>query len=93
MAIIKLIGIPHKFHSVDGLAGDQKKEEMLKVNPSGSLPTIIDGRFIILGGFNTFVSYLVNHHSAARKKFYPQEGKAEIDSILLWFQTVLMVCS
>jgi hypothetical protein len=55
------------------------------VNPTGSLPTLTEGRFLILGGYTVFLNYLMNHHKAIREKFYPNEAKQQIDKILLWF--------
>jgi glutathione S-transferase len=64
-------GVPHEFHMVDSFKGEHKKEEYLKMNPTGSLPTITEGRFVILGGYLVFLNYLMNHHKQIRERLYP----------------------
>ena len=57
------------------------------------MPTITEGRFLILGGYLVFMNYLLNHHKAIREKLYPEEEKLQIDKILLWFQSIMRPCS
>ena len=71
MNIIKLGDVKCEFTEVDLFKGDHKKEQYLKLNPTGSLPTISEGRFLIIGGYIVFVNYLVNHHRPIRDKLYP----------------------
>ena len=78
-------GVPHEYHPVDQFKGDHKKEEYLKINPTGSLPTVTEGRFLILGGYLVFLNYLVNHHRGIKDKLYPQETKPQLDKMMLWF--------
>lgn len=85
MTMIEMGQVPHNFHAVDQFKGDHKREEYLKLNPTGSMPTITEGRFLILGGYLVFLNYLVNHHRPIRDKLYPVEVKPHIDKILLWF--------
>lgn len=75
MAMIQMGGIPHNFHPVDQFKGDHKKEEYLKLNPTGSLPTLTEGRFLVLGGYIVFLNYLMNHHRPIKEKLYPPEVK------------------
>jgi glutathione S-transferase len=68
-------GINHHFIAVDQFKGEHKKEEYIKLNPTGSLPTLTEGRFLVLGGYVVFLNYLVNHHKDIREKLYPAEYK------------------
>jgi len=65
----------------------------LSVNPTGALPTITEGRFLILGGYLVFLTYLANHHKSIREKLYPQEEKIQVDKLMLWFQSIMRVCT
>eukprot|EP00347_Sterkiella_histriomuscorum_P024508 403330868 len=93
MCMIEMGQVPHQFHAVDQFKGDHKREEYIKLNPTGSLPTIQEGRFLILGGYLVFLNYLVNKHEPIRNKLYPLEVKPLIDKILLWFQSIMRVTS
>ena len=68
-------GVTHEFHPVDQFKGEHKKEEYAKVNPTGTLPTITEGRFLILGGYLVFINYLINKHQPIREKLYPEDVK------------------
>ena len=41
------LNIPYNVHVVNLQAGDQKKEEFLKLNPNGRIPVIVIRRIII----------------------------------------------
>ncbi len=77
--------IKHDFNTVDQFKGEHKKESYLAVNPTGGLPAMSEGRFLILGGYIVFLTYLANHHKAIREKLYPAQFKAEIDKVMLWY--------
>lgn len=49
------------------------------------MPTITEGRFLVLGGYLAFINYLVNHHNPIKERLYPEEAKDALDTILLWF--------
>mmetsp|Transcript_3613 Transcript_3613/g.3560 ORF Transcript_3613/g.3560 Transcript_3613/m.3560 type:complete len:137 (+) Transcript_3613:185-595(+) len=63
----------------------------MAMNPTGSIPTVTEGRFLILGGYMVFLNYLMNHHKAIRDKFQPLGKKNEIDKIMLWYQSILRI--
>ena len=71
VAILQMCSIKFEFHSVDQFKGEHKKEEYLAMNPTGSIPTLTEGRFLILGGYLVFLNYLANHHKGIREKLYP----------------------
>lgn len=93
MTIIKMGDVKHEFTEMDQFKGDHKKEQYLKLNPTGSLPTITEGRFLIIGGYLVFINYLVKHHEKIQAKLYSPDVKPQVDRILLWFQSIMRVCS
>ena len=94
MCMIKMAGeLNHEFHQLDQFQGDHKKEDYLKINPMGSIPTITEGRFQVLGGYPVFIKYLVNKHLNLREKLYPEDQRQAIDQLLLWFQSIMRVCT
>ena len=78
---------------VDQFKGEHKSEKYLAINPTGSHPTITEGRFLVLGGYLVFLTYLANHHKSIRDKLYPNDLKQQIDKYMLWFQSIMRVCS
>jgi hypothetical protein len=36
---------------------------------------------------------LSNHHKSIREKLYPADQKAQIDKLMLWFQSIMRVCT
>ena len=73
MTMIRMADLKHEFHEIDQFKGDHKTEDYLKLNPIGTLPTVTEGRFLILGGYIVFLNYLVNHHREIRDKLYSDE--------------------
>ncbi len=63
------------------------------MNPTGQIPTLTEGRFLVLGGYNVFLNYLCNHHQKIKEKLYQTQFKGEIDKHMLWFQSILKVAS
>ena len=45
--MLEEIGQPYELVSIDLQAGDQKKPEYLKINPNGTVPTLIDGDLVL----------------------------------------------
>ena len=63
--------LPFNFHMVDQFSGAHNRDEFLKVNPLGTLPTVIEGRHIVLGSFIVFVQYLMSKNERIKDKLYP----------------------
>ena len=93
MLMIQLGDTKHEFIEIDTFKGDHRKEEYLRLNATGSVPTITEGRYLLLGGGIVFLNYLVNHHKQIREKLYPLDFKPLIDSILLWQSSIMRVLS
>jgi glutathione S-transferase len=77
--------VKHEFHNVDQFKGDHKKEPYLSLNPTGSIPTLTEGRFLVLGGYLVFLNYLGNYHKTIKEKLYPSSSRNEIDKSMLWY--------
>ena len=75
LLLLQLAHVQHSFKEVDQFMGDYKEEDYTKINPTGSLPTLAEGKFVILGGYQVFINYLVNHHLPVRDKLLPSEIK------------------
>lgn len=93
LLLIQLGDTSHQFIEVNTFKGDHRKEEYIRLNPTGSVPTMTEGRYLLLGGSIVFINYLVNHHREIRDKLYPKDFKSLIDSILLWQSSIMRVLS
>ena len=45
--LLEELGVPFQVATVDIRKGDQKKKEYLKLNPSGKVPTLTDGKVVV----------------------------------------------
>ena len=45
--LLEELGVPFTVQTVDIAKGDQKKPEYLKLNPSGKVPTVTDGKVVV----------------------------------------------
>lgn len=48
--LLEELGVPFQVATVDIRKGDQKKKEYLKLNPSGKVPTLTDGKVVVSEG-------------------------------------------
>lgn len=86
--------MPYYFKLVDEFQnGAYSKEELLKVNPMGTVPTVVEGRQVIIGSFVTFLQYLMCNHNQIKSRLYPEDKRQQIDGTLHWFQAIMRVCS
>jgi glutathione S-transferase len=69
--VANYLKIPFEFHSMNLGAGDQRKDEFLKVNPYGKVPAIDDDGFT-LGESNAIIRYLANK---VQSSIYPTDLK------------------
>jgi glutathione S-transferase len=65
-----------RFVYIDRFLGEHhEKKELLKVNPFGSLPTIVDNKTVVMGNYQVFINYLVSMNEDLRKSLYPEDLK------------------
>ena len=73
---------------INTLEGDHESdEEFLKINPTGTIPTLKENHYIILGsGDMTIINYICKtHHLCA--KLYPRDKVDTIKRYFNFFQT------
>ena len=93
LTVLDVSGVKYKFELIDEMSKQHLNPKYLEVNPTGQIPTITEGKYMVLGGSGLYIQYLVNAHKTIKETLYPENNKAEIDRHLSWFQGVLRVCS
>jgi len=83
--------IEHKLELVDQFKGQNKQQTYLMINPTGQVPTITEGKYLVLGGYQVFLQYLSSSHKSIKDRLYPEEYKGEIDKHMMWFQSIMRV--
>ncbi|XP_034256242.1 glutathione S-transferase 1-like [Thrips palmi] len=68
----KALGIEYDFKKVNVFAGDLQKPEYLKINPHHTIPTLVDGDFILWES-HAIVTYLGD--KAGNDAWYPKDIK------------------
>ena len=88
VAGLQFCGVQFTFKEVNTLIGEHKEEPYLAVNPTGSVPTLVDGNTSVIGGYSTFLTYLASAYPVLGAALYPPNSQAEIDAHLLWYQCI-----
>ena len=88
VAGLQYCGVTFVFKEVNTLVGQHKDEPYLAVNPTGSVPTLVDGNTSVIGGYSTFLTYLASTYPTLGKTLYPDNAQDEIDAHLLWYQCI-----
>ena len=60
--------------------------DYMSINPSESIPTMVEGNYKVPGGNNSFLTYLCNTHVRVKEKLCPDDYNKEIVSHLNWFE-------
>ena len=83
LALALLLDIPFETQIVNLPAGEQRKPEYLKINPSGRTPTLIDGDFI-LPESNAIMQYVAA--KTGNNSMWPKDDKqrARINAWQCW---------
>ena len=83
LAGLDLIGAPYELVHVDYFKSEQKAEPYISVNPNASLPTLVDGEFVLWES-NAILQYAAD--KVGNDAAYPRELKtrADINRWLLW---------
>ena len=71
LGLLMMSDIGFDIEIVDQFKGDHKTPAYMTVNPTGQLPTITEGDYLVLGGYSVFLQYLSANHKLIKDKFYP----------------------
>src|SRR4249920_1595960 len=83
VAGLNLLGMEYEPVKVDYFTQGQKKPEYLAINPNGSLPTLVDGDFVLWES-NAILQYAADKGN--KSAYYPTDlrTRADINRWLLW---------
>jgi glutathione S-transferase len=79
--LLEELGVPHEVKLVSLQAGDQKKPEYLKLNPNGTVPTLVDGDLVIFES-GAICQYLADKFP--EKQLAPPGGTPERGKYYQW---------
>ena len=79
--LLEELGVPYEVKLVSLQAGDQKKPEYLKLNPNGTVPTLVDGDFVLFESA-AICQYLADKYPD--KKLAPPVGTPERGKYYQW---------
>jgi glutathione S-transferase len=65
--MLEELGVPYEVKKIDLAAGEQKRPEYLRLNPNGTVPTLVDGDFVL------FESAAIVQHLADK---FPEKHRA-----------------
>ena len=66
------LGRPYRIHRIDYQAGEQKRPDFLKLNPSGKLPTVLDGD-VAIAETGAILTYLADKYPPGNLAPRPEE--------------------
>ena len=75
LTVLEISGIKYKFELIDQFNKQQQNPKYLEVNPTGQIPTITEGKYMVLGGSGLYIQYLVNAHKTIKENLYPESNK------------------
>ena len=79
--LLEELGVPYELKVVSLQAGDQKKPEYLKLNPNGTVPTLVDGDLVLFESA-AICQYLADKYPD--KKLAPAVGTPERGKYYQW---------
>ena len=79
--LLEELGVPYELKVVSLQAGDQKKPEYLKLNPNGTVPTLVDGDLVLFESA-AICQYLADKFP--EKKLAPAPGTPERGKYYQW---------
>jgi glutathione S-transferase len=83
LAVSRHLGLNMEIHGVNVYRGEGRTPEYLAINPSGKIPTLIDGEFV-LSESNAILLYLAEAHGANRLWSSESKQRARIAQWLFW---------
>lgn len=83
LAVSHELALSPEIRHVNVYAGEGRTPEYLAINPSGRIPTLVDGAFV-LGESNAILQYLCEAHGDFQLGSRDPEGRARIAQWLFW---------
>ncbi|OQR74310.1 glutathione S-transferase 1-1-like [Tropilaelaps mercedesae] len=95
--LAKELGVELELRCLDLFAGEHMKPDFLEINPQHTLPTLVDGDFV-LSESRAILTYLMNKY-APDSDLYPQDikARAQVERYLYYdmgvlYKSILDVC-
>ena len=83
LAVSRHLGLNAEIHDVNVYRGEGRALEYLAINPSGKIPTLVDGEFV-LSESNAILLYLAEAHGAGRLWSGESKQRGRIAQWLFW---------
>lgn len=83
LAVSRHLGLNPEIHDVNVYRGEGRRPEYLAVNPSGKIPALVDGEFV-LSESNAILLYLAEAHGANRLWSSDSRERGKISQWLFW---------
>jgi glutathione S-transferase len=83
LAVSRHLGLNPEIHDVNVYRGEGRTPQYLAINPSGKIPTLIDGEFV-LSESNAILLYLAEAHGANRLWSSDSKERGRIAQWLFW---------
>lgn len=83
LAACRFLGVAVDVHEVNVYAGEGQSPDYLAVNPSGKIPTLVDGAFTLTES-NAILQYLCEAHGDHRLTSRDVKTRAQTASWLFW---------
>ena len=81
--MLEELGVPYEVKKIDLAAGEQKRPDYLRLNPNGTVPTLVDGDFVLFESA-AIVQYLADKF--AEKHLAPPPGTPARGLYYQWIQ-------
>jgi glutathione S-transferase len=83
LAVSRQLGLSPEIHDVNVYRGEGRLPQFLAINPSGKIPTLVDGEFV-LSESNAILQYLAEAHGENRLWSSDSKQRATITQWLFW---------
>jgi glutathione S-transferase len=83
LAVSRHLGLKPEIYDVDVYRGEGRSPQYLAINPSGKIPTLVDGDFVLFES-NAILLYLAEAHGANRLWSSESKQRSRIAQWLFW---------
>jgi glutathione S-transferase len=83
LAVSRQLGLNPEIHLVNVYRGEGRRAEYLAINPSGKIPTLVDGDFILFES-NAILMYLAERYGGGRLWSVDAPSRSRIAQWLFW---------